>query len=145
MNLLNDNLLGTNTEILNHIAVGFTKLVNLDTLQPYLLAHQMLTDDETYICRSSTPPTKNTKELLRLLKQKGSEGLQKLLCCLTIETSHSGHKVVATKLKDAMELYNFNGKLVCPVCKKPILNNGKLFFFVGCYYSYGSHVNKNKT
>ncbi|XP_065885346.1 uncharacterized protein [Dysidea avara] len=117
---------GTNTEILNCIAIEFTKLVNLDTLQPYLLAHQMLTDDETYICRSSTPPTKNTKELLRLLKQKGSEGLQKLLCCLTIETSHSGHKVVATKLKDAMELCNFNGKLVCPVCKKPILNNDKL-------------------
>jgi len=125
-NLLNDNLLGTNAEILNHIAVDFTKYINLDALLPYLQSHQMLTNDQVYYCRSSSStPTKKAKELLRLLKQKGKKSLQKLLCCLTNETTHSGHKNVATKLKDAMELYNFNGKLVCPVCQKPILNKGE--------------------
>jgi len=125
-NLLNDDLLGTNIEILNHIAVDFTKLIDVDTLLPYLLKHQMLTDEEVDSCRSSlTNQTEKTKKLLQLLKQKGKKSLQKLLCCLTNETTHLGHRNVATKLKDAMKLFNFNGKLVCPVCKKPILNKGK--------------------
>jgi len=124
-NSLNDNFLGTNTEILNHIAVDFTKYINLDALLPYLLAHQMLTNDEVYYCRSSSTTPTQTKALLQLLKQKGKKSLQKLLCCLTNETTHSGHKNVATKLKDAMELYDFNGKLICPACKKPILNKGE--------------------
>jgi len=122
--MVNDELLlGTNTHILNHIAVDFTNLVNMETLQPYLLAHQMLTNDETDICNSF--PTKQNREILQFLKQKGSKTLQKLLCCLTKETTHSGHKTVATKLRTAMEMFGLNGKLFCPVCKKPISSNGK--------------------
>ena len=123
--MVNDRLLGTNTHILNHIAVDFTKSVNVRALLPYLLAHHMLTDDETYVCTSSIPPTQQTRELLQFLKQKGSKTLQKLLCCLTKETTHLGHKTVAAKLRAAMEMFDFNGKLFCPVCKKAISSNGK--------------------
>ena len=131
---INDSSLGTSTHILNHIAVDFTKFVSVEALLPYLLAHHMLTRDETYILHSSSiPPTKQNRELLQFLKQKGSETLQKLLCCLTKETTHWGHRAVAAKLRATMEMFEFSGKLVCPVCKKLISNSGKQLHNITIY------------
>ena len=95
----------------------FTTLINLDTLPPYLLKHGLLTNDELFDCQSHyIPPLEKAQKLLQLLKRKGNGVLQKLLCCLNEEATHSGHKDIASKLIFEMKLHNLI--FVCPVCKQ---------------------------
>ena len=106
----------TSNKILNEIAMEFSTLINVDTLLPHLLAHQMLTYDEAYVCRLQlTPPSQRAQELLRYLRSKGSGVLQKLLCCLSMETTHLGHKDVAAKLIQAIKCH-VDDELLCPIC-----------------------------
>jgi len=80
----------------------------------------MLTDSEAYVCQyQSTPPSQRAQELLKYLRHKGSGVLQKLLCCLKKDAEHSGHKDVAAKLIEAIEIYKFDNELTCPDCEPP--------------------------
>ncbi|XP_065885359.1 uncharacterized protein [Dysidea avara] len=109
---------GTTSKILNHINPEFTVLINLDILSPILLKHHLLTDDETFICQAPFfPQGQKAQCLLLYLQRKGDKALHKLLCCLNMETTHLGHKDLAAKLKDAMELHNFEDEMVCSACK----------------------------
>jgi len=100
--------------------VEFTKSINLEALVPRLMAHDMLTDAEVYICQSKfIPPSQKAQDLLKYLRHKGDEVLQKLLCCLNEEKSHPGHKNVATKLIEAMKFYKFDSEMDCLTCKAP--------------------------
>lgn len=84
------------------------------------MAHDMLTDAEVYICQSKfIPPSQKAQDLLKYLRHKGDEVLQKLLCCLNEEKSHPGHKNVATKLIEAMKFYKFDSEMDCLTCKAP--------------------------
>ena len=92
----------------------------MESLIPHLFTHQMLTDSEAYVCQyQSTPPSQRAQELLKYLRHKGSGVLQKLLCCLKKDAEHSGHKDVAAKLIEAIEIYKFDNELTCPDCEPP--------------------------
>jgi len=102
--------------VLDYIAVIFTTLINVDALFCYLSSHHLLTNHEASICQSSLySPSQKAQNLLTFLRSKGSDVLQKLLCCLNKASAHSGHKDVATKLKEAIKLYKVIN-LPCSVC-----------------------------
>ena len=114
---MNVFFLDATNKVFNDIAVEFTTSINLDTLLPYLLKHQMLTDDEVYVCQSQvTPPSRRAQELLKYLKHKGDKADLKLLCCLYKETTHIGHKDVAVKLMNVIKYHGVDNKLICPTC-----------------------------
>ena len=71
---------------------------------PYLLKHELLTsDEENDISNKLRTSNENAQKLVRILRRKGSETLQKLLCCLNLACEHTGHKEIAEKLKQEME------------------------------------------
>ena len=112
--------LGATSKILNQIAVDFTTLINLDTLLPHLLQHQLLTDDEVYEFKSEiTPPSQRAQELFKCLKAKGDEVILKLLCSLSKETTHAGHKDIVAKLMNEVSV-KIGNDLMCPTCNSHI-------------------------
>ena len=71
---------------------------------PSLLKHELLTsDEENDISNKLRTSNENAQKLVRILRRKGSETLQKLLCCLNLACEHTGHKEIAEKLKQEME------------------------------------------
>ena len=89
----------------------------MEALLPQLMKHQLLTYDQAYLCQAQfTPPIQKSQKLLNYLRHKGDEVLRKLLCCLTLETTHLGHRDVAAILKDKMKLYKLDIKLTCSLC-----------------------------
>lgn len=116
----------TTNKVLDLIAVEFTDLINVDALLPQLMKHQLLTHDQAYLCHyQSTPPNQKSQELLKYLRHKGDEVVQKLLCCLNKETAHLGHMDVTTALKKAMELHKLDIKPTCSLCKDTTSSEGK--------------------
>lgn len=112
-----------NDKVLNEIVVQFTGLIDMITILPQLLKHQLLTGDEAYKCLSPTiPPQQKAHELLSYLKHKENEVLQKLLCSLCKETTHAGHKDVATVLQDAMRSHNLEFGQICSLCKEDAIS-----------------------
>ena len=108
----------TTNKVLDLIAVEFTDLINVDALLPQLMKHQLLTHDQAYLCHyQPTPPNQKSLELLKYLRHKGDEVIQKLLCCLDKETTHLGHMDIITTLKKAMELHELDTNLTCSLCK----------------------------
>jgi len=102
------------------------------TILPQLLKHQLLTGDEAYKCLSPTiPPQQKAHELLSYLKHKENEVLQKLLCSLCKETTHAGHKDVATVLQDAMRSHNLEFGQICSLCKEDAISaKGKQSYII---------------
>lgn len=95
----------------------FGTLINVETLVPLLLSHQLLTNDEAYVCLLElTPPTQRAQKLLQYLRSKGKGVLRMLLCCLKKETTHLGHKDVADKLIQSIRCHGIDSDLICPIC-----------------------------
>ena len=69
----------------------------MESLLLHLLQHHLITSDEEYHLSSKIySPQEKSQKLVRYLKSKGPESLQKFLCSLNL--AHD-HKQIADKLK----------------------------------------------
>ena len=69
--------------VLDSIATDLTDNVNMDTLLPFLQKHHLVTSDESYqLGNNIHSPGEKVQILLKGLKKKGNECLQRFLCCL---------------------------------------------------------------
>ena len=97
----------------------FCTSVNLNELSPYLSDHGLLTPEEaSIVIDMGFTNHEKAGKIFERLKRKGTDTPQKLLCCLTIEKEHAGHKSIAEKLASVMR---DNGiKHYCPKCEENI-------------------------
>ena len=94
----------------------------MDTLLPYLQAHQLVTrDEEHHLSSMMHSSSKKGQMLLGYLKTKGHESLQRILCCLNSAHEHIGHKGVADKLKQIMEAENIKCADFCSDHRKKLV------------------------
>lgn len=104
-------------QTLNQLAPIVSSSVNLDVLVPLLLKHGLLTNDQNYdLTNPIIAPSRRTQSLIDILKCKGNETLKKLLCCLTSEKQHAGHKDIALKLTELLKLQQCNSDMFCTTC-----------------------------
>ena len=105
-------------DILNSIATDLLD-VNMETLVPYLQQHHLVTGDEEYhLTNKLHSPDERSGMLLKYLKRKGCESLQKFLCCLNLAYNHTGHKGIADKLKKVMQANDIDCDDICSDCYK---------------------------
>ena len=91
----------------------------MDTLLPYLLSHHLLTSDEEYHLKHTIySPNEKAQMLSSYLERKGSGSLQQFLCCLNSAHEHTGHKEVADKLKQTMQISGIVCDDFCSDCKQ---------------------------
>ena len=96
-------------QILDLIAVDLHDSVNTDSLSPYLLQYNLISPDEHHnLTNQLYPPGKRADFLLSYLRRKGIGVLQKFLKCLYLADDHLGHKDIADKLKEQMQLNGIN-------------------------------------
>jgi len=109
-------------KILDSIAPVFTSSVNVNNLFPLLLTHGLLTTKETndILNHNDSSEVSRGSRLLGILKTKGSESIQQLLCTLNLEKEHAGHKSIADELKKEAKANNLDCEDFCPNsdCKK---------------------------
>ena len=104
-------LIGIANQILEEIEEDFLKSVNLMYLSPHLCSHELIEATEM-IC-GQLYHEEDIRKIFHKLQQN-EEAPQKLLCCLTTETRHLGHKDIANKLAIVMEKHKL--KWNCPQC-----------------------------
>ena len=99
----------------------FCNSVNLNELSKYLSSHGLLTSEEASTANSmSILDRVKANDIFERLKRKGKDTPQKLLCCLTQEKEHAGHKDIAEKLASVMYDNGIGIQYYCPKCKKNI-------------------------
>ena len=81
------------------------ELLNLETLQPVLHRHELLTlgDDYTLLNNLVSPLNRANALLYQILPSKGSGAFKKFIMCLKEETEHSGHQELAKILTSLMK------------------------------------------
>ena len=92
----------------------------MESLLPYLQGHHLVTGDEEYHLTSTLHSSAfKSQMLLSYLKHKGRESLQKFLCSLNLANEHIGHKIIADRLKKAMQANGIDCDDFCSdYCKK---------------------------
>ncbi|XP_065907908.1 uncharacterized protein [Dysidea avara] len=105
------------SQILNELAPIVSSSINLNALIPLLLKHNLLTNDQNYyLANEAIAPSRRAQSLLDILKCKGNGTLQKLLCCLTSEKQHAGHKDIASDLTELLKRHQCNAEMFCSTC-----------------------------
>ena len=84
-------------------------------LSPYLCGHALI--ETTELIYNYQYHEEDIRRILYKLQQN-EEAPQKLLCCLTTETKHLGHKDIAKNLAIVMKKHNI--KRNCPHCNQQI-------------------------
>jgi len=102
-------------KIFDHITPLFKASIKLEALLPYLQEHHLVTDDELKIYKLTT--VQKTGKLFEYIRSKEHGMLQKLLCCLTRETTHLRHNEVANELRQRMKDMNLVCQDICLDCK----------------------------
>ena len=101
------------------IAPEFIAHVNMDSLLPFLQQHQLVTRIEIHhLSCMLYSSSEKAQKLLSYLKTKGADTLQRVLCCLNMENEHTGHRVVADKLKQLMQDCSIKYTDFCSNCRQ---------------------------